>query len=131
MVFGWSYQGGVKRYSLLNNASSSLLRCYVGNLTFDGVFSAAAHSYAVVIGATQSKIFVDGVLNSISTLAVGVSGETDNRFRLGGYGTRTDGDASGFFYKGHVQNLRMSIGELTSEEIARNYAIDKARFHLP
>jgi len=131
MAFGWSYQGGVKRYSLLSNASSSLLRCYVGNSVFDGVFSATAHSYAVVIGATQSKIFVDGVLSSTSTSAVGVSGETSNRFRLGGYGTRTDGDASGFFYKGHVQNFRISIGELTADEIAANYAIDKARFNLP
>ena len=41
LAFGWSYQGMKKRYSLLANASTSLLRCYVVAGVLDGTYTDA------------------------------------------------------------------------------------------
>lgn len=130
LAFGWAYQGGVKRYSLLSNASSSLLRCYSWMNAFDGVYSATARSFAFSVGDTNSKIYVDGVENATSSSHIGAAGETNNRFRLCGYGTTSDTNASGFFFKGNIYACRFYSRALTADEIAANCAIDKIRFGL-
>ena len=130
LAFGWSYQGMKKRYSLLANASTSLLRCYVVAGVLDGTYT-DARSFAFTIGDTSSVIYCDGASKGTSSAQRGETGQTLNHFRLCGYGTTTDTDVSDFFYRGKIYACRIYNRALTAVEIAANYAIDKERFGLP
>ena len=130
LCFGWSYQGSDQRRSILINPSAQLVRCYLDSRTFDGIFIDNIFSSSISLGGNGSTIFLNGEQNMKSNL-VSSSGITFNRFRLAGYGTKSDGDAPEFFYRGTVFRCAIYSRALSAEEIAYNYMIDKARFNLP
>lgn len=72
--------------------------------------------------------------DNVFALANGISLERytkqDNwasRYGIGFFGGRY----SGYSYRGKIKRVAMYSRALTADEIARNYAIDKARFRLP
>lgn len=134
LAVGWSYAGSRNtRMSVLNNSNATLLRGYLtGDNVFDGTFSSNTKHLALTVSNSRKtgEIYADGVFNTTRTFGSSITSTTKNRFRLGGYGSASDTNASGLFYTGTIYRCAIYNRKLSPEEIAHNYAIDKQRFGL-
>lgn len=130
---GWSYAGTGTRMSVLNNSNSSLLRGYLtGDNVFDGTFSSDIKHLALAVSNSRKtgEIYANGIVNATKTFSRSTTDTTKNRFRLGGYGSASDTNASGMFYIGTIYRCAIYNRKLSATEIAHHYAIDKQRYGI-
>ena len=80
-------------------------------------------NYATASSPTADSAYVNGVENT-NRSAVNYSNPTSG-------GTAIGGGYNSMPFFGEIFNIRIYSRALTAEEIAANYAIDKARFNLP
>lgn len=93
-----------------------------GNITTTGAtFSTSQRHFAATYDGTTYLMYVDGVPATINA----TSFRTYGNITIGGVGGRT------YSLNGKVYSVRVYNRVLTAQEIAANYAIDKARFNLP
>lgn len=127
---GWSAaRGSAWRPSItIGNSSVSVIGNNNGlaeianenkKVSVTGIFSNGSRGVAALNGS----VYYDG-----QNLAVNW-GATTNRFRVGAYGSGS-GDATGSYREQNQFCIRIYNRSLSYEEIAWNYAVDKARFGL-
>ena len=80
--------------------------------------------------AYQNKTSNAAYQDAVAKIQNGVGGVNDES-SVAKIGARRAGGNYGQYFKGRIYCLRVYSRALTAEEIARNYAIDKARFNLP
>ena len=90
----------------------------------EGTFGAGTHSSSVVNNNKVCNCYLDATLRTKTVdVAAGTSTSSSSLWlgRMTGYNN---------FY-GNIYSIRLYSRALTADEIAANYAIDKARFNLP
>lgn len=128
--FGWSFAGSYPRLSTVY--TSSTLQCYIRGNTGNGVYASGYNHLAIVLtnGGKTGKIYSNGVLNTSFSCNMPYGTSYTNNFRLCGYGTQSNADTTTAYNKAKIYRCSIYTRELSAEEIASNYQIDKVRFGI-
>ena len=105
--------------------ASGSVQIYHGNMQTIG-----PKCFSLTVDSSEMKAYKFGVLSGRANSGGGMNwSKPKAKCAIGAHG-RTNGGFD-YAFKGRVYNARVYNRALTAEEVAHNYAIDKARFNLP